>query len=171
MSSQAMISKIVDPYAEALISFRINPKTVIAVLDILHAHQDHFLNPRVPTALKKNIINVLRGTYNPFLLRLCILILDKEKPELLCPVLERYVVLCNSIDKIKMMKVTSTVPLDNAQKKLIITRLNKLTNSNKILLKKVVDSRIYGGLVIETSTNVVNINIKDRLKTISSYLY
>jgi ATP synthase F1 delta subunit len=171
MSNQIAISKIVDPYAEALISFRINPKTVIAVLDILHMHQDYFLNPGVPTALKKNIINMLKGNYNPFLLRLCNLILDKEKAELLCPILERYVVLCNSIDRIKIMKVTSTVPLDNKQKKLIIARLNKLTNSKKILLKKVVDSRIYGGLIIETSTNVVNISIKDRMKTISNFLY
>lgn len=61
-----------------------------------------------------------------------------------------------------MMKVTSTIPLNETQKKLIITRLNKLTNAKKILLKKVVDSRIYGGLVLETSNNVVNINIKDR---------
>jgi F0F1-type ATP synthase delta subunit len=35
----------------------------------------------------------------------------------------------------------------------------------------VVDARILGGLVVETSTNVVNINIKDRLKTILDYLY
>jgi ATP synthase F1 delta subunit len=171
MSNQAMISKIVDPYAEALISFQIKPTTVISILDILHTHQDHFLNPRVPTSFKRNIINVLRGNYNPFLLKLCLLLIDREKPELLCPVLERYILLCNSIDKVKTMKVTSTVPLNNTQKKLIITRLNKLTNAKKILLKKVVDSRIYGGLVIETSNNVVNINIKDRVKTIASYLY
>jgi hypothetical protein len=85
------IAKIVDPYAEALLSFRINPKTVLAILDIIQTHEAHFLNPRVPTVLKKNIINVLRGSYNPFLIRLCILILDKEKPELLCPVLELWV--------------------------------------------------------------------------------
>jgi ATP synthase F1 delta subunit len=165
------IAKIVDPYAEALISFRINPKTVLAVLDIIQTHQDHFLNPRVPTILKKNIINVLRGTYNPFLLRLCILIIDKEKPELLCPILERYIVLCNSIDRVKSMKITSTIPLDQKQKKLLVARLSQLTKSKKILLTNVVDSRILGGLVIETSTNVVNINIKDRLKTILNYLY
>jgi hypothetical protein len=53
MSNQAKIAKVVDPYAEALISFRINPKTVIGVLDILQTHQDHFLNPRVSTVLKK----------------------------------------------------------------------------------------------------------------------
>ena len=52
------IAKIVDPYAEALLAFRINPKTVLAVLDIIQTHEDHFLNPRVPTILKKNIINV-----------------------------------------------------------------------------------------------------------------
>ena len=45
------------------------------------------------------------------------------------------------------------------------------TDSKKILLTNVVDARIFGGLVIETSTNVVNINIKDRLKTILNYLY
>jgi ATP synthase F1 delta subunit len=171
MSNKAMIAKILDPYAEALISFRINPKTVLAVLDILHTHQEHFLNPRVPTTLKKNIINILRGSYNPFLLRLCLLILDREKPELLCPILERYISLCNSIDRVKMMKITSTIPLEAKQQKLIIARLNNLTNAKKILLTKVVDSRIYGGLVIETSTKVVNINIKDRIKTISKYLY
>jgi ATP synthase F1 delta subunit len=165
------IAKIVDPYAEALIAFRVSPKTVLSVLDIIQTHEDHFLNPRVPTVLKKNIINVLRGTFNPFLLRLCILILDKEKPELLCPVLERYIMLCNSIDRFKSMKITSTLPLDEKQKKLVVARLNQLTNSKKILLTNVVDARIYGGLVIETSTNVVNINIKDRLKTILNYLY
>jgi ATP synthase F1 delta subunit len=170
MSNQAMIAKIVDPYAEALISFRISPKTVLAVLDILQTHQDHFLNPRVPTVLKKNIINVLRGTYSPFLLRLCILILDKEKPELLCPILERYIVYCNSIDRVKSMKITSTIPLDKSQKKLLVARLNQLTRSRKILLTNVVDARIFGGIVIETSTNVVNINIKDRLKTILNFL-
>jgi len=171
MSNQARIAKIVDPYAEALLSFRINPKTVLAVLDILQTHEDHFLNPRVPTTIKKNIINVLKGSYNTFLLRLCILIIDKEKPELLCPILERYVVLCNSLDRIKSMKITTTVPLNDAQKKILITRLNKLTCSKKILLTNVIDARIFGGLVIETSTNVVNINIKDRLKTILNYLY
>lgn len=118
MSNQAKIAKVVDPYAEALISFRINPKTVIGVLDILQTHQDHFLNPRVSTVLKKNIINVLRGSYNPFLLQLCIMIIEKEKSELLCPILERYLVLCNSLDRIKSMKVTSTIPLDSKQKKI-----------------------------------------------------
>ena len=171
MSNQAMIAKVVDPYAEALLSFKINPKAVLAVLDIVQTHEDHFLNPRVPTVLKQNIINVLRGTYNPFLLRLCMLVLGKEKPELLCPILERYLVLCNSLDRIKSMKITSTVPLDKKQKKLLIARLNQLTRSKKILLTNVVDARIFGGLVIETSTNVVNINIKDRLKTILNYLY
>ena len=171
MSNQAMIAKVVDPYAEALISFKINPKAVLAVLDIVQTHEEHFLNPRVPTVLKQNIINVLKGTYNPFLLRLCSLILNKEKPELLCPILERYLVLCNSLDRIKSMKITSTVPLDSKQKKLIIARLSQLTRSKKILLTNVVDARILGGLVIETSTNVVNINIKDRLKTILNYMY
>ena len=171
MSNQAKIAKVVDPYAEALISFRINPKTVIGVLDILQTHQDHFLNPRVSTVLKKNIINVLRGSYNPFLLQLCIMIIEKETSALLCPILERYLVLCNSLDRIKSMKVTSTIPLDSKQKKLIIARLNLLIQSKKILLTNVVDSRIFGGFIIETSTNVVNVNIKDRLKTVLNYLY
>jgi F0F1-type ATP synthase delta subunit len=69
------------------------------------------------------------------------------------------------------MKITSTVPLDTKQKKLLIARLSQLTRSKKILLTNVVDARILGGLVVETSTNVVNINIKDRLKTILDYLY
>jgi F0F1-type ATP synthase delta subunit len=56
-------------------------------------------------------------------------------------------------------------------KKLLVARLNQLTRSKKILITNVVDARIFGGVVIETSTNVVNINIKDRLKTILNYLY
>jgi ATP synthase F1 delta subunit len=166
MSNKALIAKVVDPYAEALISFRISPKTVLSVLDILQTHQDTFLNPRVPTNFKKNIINVLRGTYNPFLLRLCVLILDKEKPELLCPILERYIVLCNSIDQIKSIKVTSTIPIYPYLKKVLVTRINQLTKSKKILLTNLLDTRIVGGLIIETSTNIIDISLKERLKTL-----
>ena len=59
--------------------------------------------------------------------------------------------------------------INEKQTKLIITRLTQLTQAKKILLTNIVDARIFGGFVIETSTNVVNINIKDRLKTILNY--
>jgi len=171
MSNQAIISKIIDPYAEALISFRIKPTSVLSLLDTLYTHQAYFLNPRVPTSSKKNALQLLKGFANPFLLRLCLLLIDREKPELICPVLEKYVKLCNAIDKIKTVTVTTTIPLEKAQKDLIITRLNKLTKAKKILLKKVVDSRILGGMVIETSTNVVDISIRNRVKMIVDFLY
>ena len=85
---------------------------------------------------------------------------------LLCPILERYIVLCNSIDQIKSIKVTSTIPIYPYLKKVLVTRINQLTKSKKILLTNLLDTRIVGGLIIETSTNIIDISLKERLKTL-----
>jgi F0F1-type ATP synthase delta subunit len=171
MSNQTMISKIVDPYAQALISFKVNPKKVLVLLDILYLCQNHFLSPRVSTLAKKNMIYSFRGSFDPFLLRLCIIILDREKPELLCPTLERYIQLCNMLSRVASLKITTTVPLTTDQKNFIVSELIDLSKLRHFIVKNVVDSRIYGGVIFETPTTVLNITIKDRLKAISNYLF
>jgi len=171
MSNQAMISKVVDPYAQALIAFKVNPKKVLTLLDILYLCQSHFLSPRVSTESKKKMIQSFRGNFDPFLLRLCLILLDREKPELLCPTLERYIQLCNVLSRVASLKITSTVPLTIDQKNFIVSELVDLSKLRHFIVKNVVDSKIYGGMVLETPTTVLNITIKERLKAISNYLF
>lgn len=171
MSNQALISKTVDPYAQALLAFKVNPKKVLTLLDIMYLCQRHFISPRVPVAIKKEMIFSFRANFDPFLLRLCSILIDRDKAELICPTLERYIQLCNILSRVAVLKVTSTVEITKSQKKFITSELVDLSKLRRFMVKNVVDSRIYGGIILETPTTVLNITIKERLKAISNYLF
>jgi ATP synthase F1 delta subunit len=171
MSNQTAASKIINNYAEALLQFKVSPTDVLSVLDILHCYEDYFVSPSVSRKMKLQVINLLNLHYDPFIIQLCSILLDRDKPSLLCPILEQYIYLCNSLDKVKTLKVTTTIPLDAKQKYLVVNNFKVLLGAKKILINNVVDISLLGGIVAESATNVVSISTRDRMKGFGAGLY
>jgi F-type H+-transporting ATPase subunit delta len=63
---------------------------------------------------------------------------------------------------IKIATVTSAHPLDASTEKKIIEQLNQIANS-KVEIKKEVDERILGGIVIEMDDTLIDASVKKSL--------
>ncbi len=70
---------------------------------------------------------------------------------------------------IKQVEVTSAHPLSRENEKAIVEELNKLVKT-KIELKKQVDDRLIGGVVIQMEDQVIDASVKNQLEQLKNNL-
>ncbi len=70
---------------------------------------------------------------------------------------------------IKQVEVTSAHPLSRENEKAIVDELNKLVK-HKIELKKQVDDRLIGGVVIQMEDQVIDASVKNQLEQLKNNL-
>lgn len=70
---------------------------------------------------------------------------------------------------IKQVEVTSAHPLNKENEKAILDELNKLVKG-KVELKKEVDERLIGGVVIRMEDQVIDASVKNQLEQLKETL-
>jgi F-type H+-transporting ATPase subunit delta len=181
MADKSVVSKIVEPYADALLELAVSSSTfdevnsdMNIVLQFLSNSADlqKFLsNPLVSQDAKKKVVNDILGEQiSQSTLRFLMVLVDRGRIAFLDSVAQRYLELSYKQASIEIATVTSAVQLSSQQQKNLVKKLKELTGAEQIKLQLKVNPNLIGGFIVEVGSKLIDTSISGQLKQINSLL-
>ena len=181
MSVDPLSYKIASPYARALFDFSIeknimhqitadfqNLKTFLAESSDLTEYLD---NPVVSkNAKRETLAKILQSQLNEETFRFLMVLVERERINLLSFVITNYLELVYETASIKKIEVTTACEFTNAQKTTLIEKLKKLTNAREVKLIVTIDSSLIGGFLIKTESKILDFSVKNQLQKLAKHL-
>ena len=181
MSGNPLTSKIAAPYARALFDFSVE-KNIMHQITADFQNLDIFLNeatelieylnnPVVNQQAKRDILaKTLKSQVNTETFKFLMVLVDRDRINLLSAVINNYLELVYETASIKMIEVVTASAFTNSQKNALIQRLKEITNAREIRLVITVDSNLIGGFLIKTESKVIDFTIKNQLQRLAKHL-
>jgi len=181
MSANPLTSKIAVPYARALFDFSVE-KNIMHQITADFQNLDTFLNeaselmdylnsPVVKNAAKREILaKTLKSQINTETFKFLMVLVDRDRINLLSSVINNYLELVYETASIKMIEVSTASAFTNSQKNTLIQKLKELTNAREIRLVINVDPSLIGGFLIKTDSKVIDFTIKNQLQQLAKHL-
>jgi len=130
MNTNPLASKIAAPYARALYDFSVEKNIMHQItadfqnLEIFLSKSkeltDYLNNPLVNLEAKRDVLTkVLKSQLNQETFKFLLVLINRERINLLQTVIETYLELVYNLASIKMIEVTTAFPFTNKQKKYI----------------------------------------------------
>ena len=128
-------------------------------------------NPIVSQTAKCEILaKTLESQINTETFKFLIILVNRNRINLLESVINTYLELVYETASIKMIDVSTAVAFTNAQKNTLIKKLKELTNAREIRLVISVDPSLIGGFLIKTDSKVIDVTIKNQLEQLAKHL-
>ena len=181
MSTNPLAAKIAAPYARALYDFSVD-QNLMHQITADFQNLEVFLNktPDLTQYLKNPLINAeqkrevlektLQSEINKETLKFLIVLVDRNRINLLQEVISSYLELVYEAASIKTIEVSTAYAFTNLQKNTLIKKLKELTNAREIRLVITVDSSLIGGFLIKTNSKVLDFTIKNQLQNLAKHL-
>jgi len=181
MSGNPLASKIATPYARALFDFSVE-KNIMHQITADFQNLELFLtetpelteylnNPIVSNNAKSQVLaKTLKSQVNAETFKFLMVLVKRDRINLLKSVLANYLELVYEAASIKMIEVATAYPFANLQKNTLIQKLKDLTNAREIRLVITVDSSLIGGFLIKTESKVIDFTIKNQLQKLAKHL-
>ena len=181
MSGNPLASKIAKPYARALFDFSVEKNIMHQItadfqnLEIFFNETpeltQYLNNPIVSQEAKSQILTkTLKSQVNAETFKFLMVLVKRDRINLLKSVLANYLELVYEAASIKMIEVSTAYPFANLQKNTLIQKLKDLTNAREIRLVITVDSSLIGGFLIKTESKVIDFTIKNQLQKLAKHL-
>jgi F-type H+-transporting ATPase subunit delta len=181
MSSSALVIKVAQPYAEALLDSAksnnlvteiTNDMNVISQLLTSSSDLKKFLgNPLAKVDSKKKVLkDILADQVSPTTFTFLLVLVDRGRIDVLETVVERYLELAYALASVEVAQITSALPLSAKQQELLIQKLQKITGAREVKLKLSIDVSLLGGFIAKVGTQVIDASLLGQLKQISTYL-
>ena len=181
MSGNPLASKIAAPYARALFDFSVEKNIMHQItadfqnLEIFlneNAELTEYLNnPIVNQNAKREILTkTLDSQVNTETFKFLMVLVSRDRINLLKQVIENYLELVYETASIKMIEVSTASAFTNLQKNTLIQKLKELTNAREIRLLITVDPSLIGGFLIKTESKVIDFTIKNQLQQLAKHL-
>ena len=181
MSKNPLASKIASPYARALFDFSVEKNIMHQItadfqnLDIFlsenHELTEYLNNPIISQESKRQVlIKILKPQLNSETFKFVMILINRDRINLLKFVIFSYLELVYEAASIKMIEILTAYPFSNLQKNILIQKLKELTNAREIRLVITVDSSLIGGFLIKTESKVINFTIKNQLQKLAKHL-
>ena len=181
MSANPLASKIAAPYARALFDFSVENNIMHQItadfqnleifLDKTPELTDYLDNPIVSQEAKREILTkTLKSQVNSETFKFLIVLVDRDRINLLKPIITNYLELVYETASIKTIEVSTAFPFTNLQKNTLVQKLKELTNAREIRLVITVDPSLIGGFLIKTSSKVIDFTVKNQLQTLAKHL-
>lgn len=127
-------------------------------------------HPRMDADRKKGIVTRALATHvSPLTLDFLSLLIDKKRANLLEIIIQEFDRLLDEARGIQRAEVRSAVPLDDELVALLTERLTTLTGK-KVVLRRVVEPGLLGGLVIHVGGQLIDGSLASHLETIRERL-
>lgn len=94
------------------------------------------------------------------------LLLNKSRENVLPEIVTAFIDQYDSIKGINKVKITTPQPISEAQKQMVISKLEKEAGLQNIQLQTKIDESLIGGFVLEYNNNVVDASLKYDLQNI-----
>ena len=181
MSGNPLTSKIAAPYARALFDFSVE-KNIMHQITADFQNLDTFFNetteltnylnnPVVKQEAKREILSkTLKSQINTETFKFLMVLIDRDRTNLLSAVISTYLELVYETASIKMIEVATASPFTNLQKNTLIQKLKELTNAREIRLVITVEPNLIGGFLIKTESKVIDFTIKNQLQQLAKHL-
>ena len=181
MSVNPLTLKIASPYARALFDFSVE-KNIMHQITADFQNLETFLsettelteylsNPIVSQAAKREVLTkTLESQINTETFKFLIILVNRNRINLLSSIIETYLELVYETASIKMIEVSTAVAFTDAQKTMLIKKLKELTNAREIRLVISVDPSLIGGFLIKTESKVINFTVKNQLEELAKHL-
>lgn len=181
MSINPLATKISVPYARALFDFSVN-KNIMHQITADFQNLETFLNenpeltaylnnPLLSNEAKREILaKTLDSQINAETFKFLMLLIDKDRINILPSVITSYLKLVYETASIKMIQVSTAFPFTSSQKDALIQKLKKLSNAREIRLVIELDDYLIGGFLIKTESKVIDFTIKNQLEKLAQHL-
>lgn len=181
MNTNPLALKIAAPYARALYDFS-NDQNIMHQVTADFQNLEVFLNqtpdlveylnnPLVTNEAKKQLFTkTLKSQLNKETFQFLLVLLNRNRINLLQSVIDSYLKLVYRLASIKMIEVSSAFPFTNKQKNTLIKKLKEITKAREIRLSITIDSSLIGGFLIKTDSKVLDFTIKNQLKQLAKHL-
>jgi F-type H+-transporting ATPase subunit delta len=181
MSSNPLTAKVAAPYARALFDFSVEQNIMHQItadfqnletfLNETTELTDYLNNPIVSQKAKKEVLTkTLRSQVNTETFKFLMVLVNRERINLLQAVITNYLELVYEAASIKMIEVSTAFAFTNLQKNMLIKKLKELTNAREIRLGITVDSSLIGGFLIKTQSKVIDFTVKNQLQNLAKHL-
>lgn len=181
MSINPLAARIAVPYARALFDFSVN-KNIMHQITADFQNLETFLNenaeltgylnnPILSDTAKRDILaKILKSQINAETFKFLMLLVDKNRINVLSSVITGYLELVYQTASIKMIQVSTAFPFTTSQKDALIQKLKELTDAREIRLVIEVDPNLIGGFLIKTESKVIDFTIKNQLQKLAQHL-
>lgn len=181
MSGNPLPLKIAAPYARALFDFSVE-KNIMHQITADFQNLDIFLketpelveylnNPVVKQEAKGEILaKALKSQINTETFKFLMVLVERNRINLLSPVISSYLDLIYQTASIKMIEVCTASAFTNLQKNTLIQKLKEWTNAREIRLIITVDPSLIGGFLIQTESKVIDFTVKNQLQKLAKHL-
>ncbi len=181
MSINLLAARLAVPYARALFDFSVT-KNIMHQITADFQNLETFLaenseltnylkNPLVSNPAKREILTkTLQSQVNTETFKFLLILVEKDRINLLSSVITNYLGLVYETASIKMIYVSTAFPFTSSQKDALIQKLKELTNAREIRLIIEVDSNLIGGFLIQTDSKVIDFTIKNQLQNLAKQL-
>ena len=177
----AVVSKVAEPYAEALLglakandTLKETTNDMNIVLQFLANSSDlktFLANPIVTREAKKNIVkDILGEQIASNTLKFLLLLIDRNRIALLDGIAQKYLELSYKQESIEVAKVISSVKLSGQQQQNLAEKLKTITGAKQIKLALKVDPNLIGGFTVEIGSQYIDTSIRGQLRKISNLL-
>ncbi|MFS8861073.1 ATP synthase F1 subunit delta [Synechococcus sp. B60.1] len=181
MISRTMAAKVVDPYAEALVSlasaqglmdtFEADIRFMAAVLQATPELGQFLASPLIKAEAKKNLLQqVFADQIHPLLLNALKLLSDRRRIMFLEAVCRRFLELQRKLQNIVLAEVTTAVPLTEAQQQSIRERVRDFTQARGVELQIAQDPTLLGGVIIKIGSQVIDLSLRGQLRRLALQL-
>ena len=176
-----LAAKIAGPYARALFDFSVEKNIMHQItadfqnleifLNKSSDFTDYLKNPIVSQAAKREILTkILQSQVNTETFKFLMVLLDRNRINLLNAVIAKYLELVYETASIKTIEILTAFAFTNLQKNTLIQKLKELTNAREIRLVITVDSSLIGGFLSNTESKVIDFTVKNQLQRLAKHL-
>ncbi len=125
--------------------------------------------PQIPFGAKREFVEQALAGFLPEVRNLVLLLVRRRRVRLLRQIFEEFGRLANEYRGVVVAEVTSAVPLEDADKAVIIRQLSELTGK-RVILRTRVDPSILGGLIVRIGDKLIDGSVRTRLERLRETL-
>lgn len=175
--TSSVISQVVSPYAEALMSTaKANDLTDRIAEDMAFLHDalkasdelSAFLaNPLLPDDVKKSVLRQMSSEQvHPYTLNFLMLLVDRKRILFLNDVCRRYKELLRQFNQTVLAEAVSAVQISDEQMEAIRQKVIDITGARAVDLETSIDPDLIGGVVIKVGSQVFDASLRGQLRRI-----
>lgn len=125
--------------------------------------------PKLHLQEKVKLVDAGLGDVNPLAKNLAYLLVSKGRLRLAGDILREYERMVDAHYGIEHAEVSSVVPLEEADKEKLQSRLGEVTGK-KVMLKTAIDPSLMGGLVVKIGDHLIDGSLRTRLEELKKNL-
>jgi len=178
MTGSIISAKIVDPYAEALMSlaqsqnqteqFGQDMRDLLGLLQNSPELGSFLGNPVVNPDDKKAVIRrLVGGETSANFVNFLLLLVERRRIAFLEGIANKYLELLRKQNNVVLANVTSAVELNDAQKEVVGNKVKSITGAQGVELTAKVDPDLIGGVIIKVGSQVYDASLRGQLRRLS----